>query len=258
MNRERQDYRPNARSMLNEIVVLLFAREAADSKGISPERLDALVARFGDASALDFATVKSLLSRLVGELEKVESRIELRNMEESQRAFDMKVKVEEERRRAMVPMREEARRREGAEKLREWLAIDHAGILQKIKSKELLTLPEFLEAKASSKRAVSSAMAAGRIFCVTGPDGSEYYPVFFADSSEYIRQCLGKVCRALDSIPTYAKYQFLTKNCSWIGGGTPLDAIHRARVKDVLDATKYLLESDRPASGKDSGYEMQC
>ena len=30
----------------------------------------------------------------MGELEKVESRIELRNMEESQRAFDMKVKVE--------------------------------------------------------------------------------------------------------------------------------------------------------------------
>jgi hypothetical protein len=229
--------------MLNEIVVLLFAREAADSKGISPERLGALVARFEDASALDIATVKSLLSRLVGELEKVESRIEIRDIEESQRAFDMKVKVEEERRRAALPIREEARHRDGAEKLREWLAIDYERILQKIKSKELLTLPEFLEARAASKRAVSSAVAAGRTFCVTGPDGSEYYPSFFADSNEYIRQCLGRVCRSLDGIPTYAKYQFLTTNCSWIGGGTPLDAIHRARVKDVLDATKYLLKS---------------
>jgi hypothetical protein len=243
MARQSQDYPPNTRRMLNEIVVLLFAREAADSKGISPERIGALVAQFEGASTLDIAAVKSLLSRLVSELEKVESRIEIREMEESQRAYGMWAKADEERRRALVQVREEERRRDGAEKLRKWLAIDHERVLHKIKAKELLPLPEFLEARVASKRALSSAVAAGRIFFITGADGHEYYPAFFADSSEYIRQCLEKVCLALDGIPAYAKYQFLTTNCSWIGGGTPVDAILRARVNDVLDATKYLLRS---------------
>lgn len=243
MTQEWRDCPPNARSILNEIMVLFFAREAADSKGISPERLSALAAQFEGASTLHIATVKTLLSRLVGELEKVESRIEIREMKESEFAYRAMVEAEEERRRALVPIREEARRRDGAEKLRDWLAIDHERILQKIKSKELLTLPEFLEAKAATKRTVTNAVMTGRMFCVTGPDGTEYYPAFFADSSKYIRQCLGRVCRSLNGISTYAKYQFLTTNCSWIGGGTPLDAIHRARVNDVLDATKYFFKS---------------
>ena len=83
------------------------------------------------------------------------------------------------------------------------------------------------------------------MFCILGPDGQDYYPAFFADSNDYIRQSLGKVCRALKGISAYGKYQFLTTNNVLIGG-QPLDAIHRAGVDDVLHATKYLLESDRP------------
>ena len=146
MTQELRDYPPSTRCMLNQIVVLLFAPEAADSKGISPERLGALVAPFEDASTSDITTVKSLLSRLVGELEKVESRIEIRKMEESQRASDMRAKDDEERRRAKALIREEQRHHDGAERLREWLVTDHERVLQKIKAKELLTLPEFLEA----------------------------------------------------------------------------------------------------------------
>lgn len=245
MAQESQDYPPNARRILNEIMTLLFAPEAVIYKGVPSARITALTAQFERASKQDVTTVKSLLSELVGQLEMMENRIELREIEESERAFQARLEAQEERHRAMEPIRAARLRREGQEIVREWLVTDQEAVLQKIKSKELLTLPEFLEARGVSKRTLSIAVGTGRMFCVVGPNGQNYYPVFFVDSSEYIRQCLGKVCRAIGSIPPYAKYQFFTTNSHWMmGGGTPLDAIRSGRVNDVLQASKWLLQSD--------------
>lgn len=243
MTPESHPYPPSARRVLNQIIVLLFTPEAPHLRPVALEGFGALIAKFEDASMSDVTSVKSLLSTVVGELEKVETRIELRNMEESQRQYEAMVKDDKERRRALLPILEEERRLEGAKMLRGWLVQDQEVILRKMKSKELLKLPEFLEAGGTDKRTVRTAMTTDRMFCITGPDGQDYYPAFFADSNDYIRDCLGKVCRALKDIPAYAKYQFLTTNNTLIGG-QPLDALHHARVNEVLDATKYLLQSD--------------
>jgi hypothetical protein len=244
MTQKSQDYPPNGRRMLNEIMMLLFTPEAAIENRISTERVGALVAQFESAAKSDVSIVKSLLSKLVGQLEIVENRIELREIGESQRAFNAMLEAEDKRRHAREAIRAARLRHEGQEHLRRWLVTDQEVVLQRIKSKELLTLPEFLKARGGSKRTVSSAVAADRLFCITGPDGRDYYPAFFADANEYNRQCLGKVCQALRSVSAYAKYQFLTTNSSWTGEEAPIDAIRSGRVNNVLHIIKWLLQSD--------------
>lgn len=242
MMHKSQDYPPNARRILNEIMRLLFAPEAAIGESISTDQVGALMAQFTNAAKSDVTTVKCLLSKLLEQVETLESQIELREIEEANRVFKVALEAQEKRLRAMRPTQAERLRNEARQNLREWRITDQDVVLQKIKSKELLTLPEFLDTRGVSKRAVGSAMAWGRMFCITGPDGQDYYPTFFADSSDYVRQCLGKVCQALGDIPAYAKYQFLTTDSHWlINGGTPIQAIRMGRVYDVLQATKWLL-----------------
>ena len=243
MTQNVQDYPPNARRILNEIMMLLFTPEAVIGGSISTDQVGTLIAQFLNAAKSDVTTVKCLLSKLLVQLETLESQIELRETEEANRAFQVALKAQEERLHSMRPIQAERLRNEARQNLREWRVTDQDVVSQKIKSKELLTLPEFLDTRGVSKRAVGSALAWGRMFCITGPDGQDYYPTFFADSSDYVRQCLGKVCQALGDIPAYAKYQFLTTDSHWlINGGTPIQAIRMGRVDNVLQATKWLLQ----------------
>jgi hypothetical protein len=237
------DYPPNARSILNEIMTLFFAPEAAVGESISTTQISASLAEFANAAKSDVATVKCLLSKLLGQIEALESQIELREIEEADRAFKVALKAQEERLRTLRPVQVERLRNEARKNLHKWHVTDQQVVLQKIKSKELLTLHEFLDTRGVSKRTIGSAMAWGRMFCITGPDGQNYYPAFFADSNDYIRQCLGKVCQALGDIPAYAKYQFLITDSHWlVNGGTPVQAIRMGRVDDVLQATRWLLQ----------------
>ncbi|SMP51845.1 hypothetical protein [Noviherbaspirillum suwonense] len=238
-----KDFSPNARRILNEIMTLLFAPEAAIGGSISNDQIGALIAQFGNAAKSEVTTVKCLLSKLLGQLETLESQIELREIEEAKRVFKAALEAQEKRLRTMRPIQAERLRNEARQNLREWRVTDQAVVLQKIKSKELLTLPEFLATRKVSKKTVSIAIAWGRMFSITGADGQDYYPAFFADSNDYVRQCLGKVCQALGDIPAYAKYQFLVTDFhSLVNGGTPLHAIRFGRVDNVLQAIKWLLQ----------------
>ena len=241
MTRKLQDYPPSARHILNEIMQLLFTPEAAIGESISSDQVGAVVAQFSKAAKSDVTTVKYLLNKLINQFDKLESQIELREIENADRMFKVALKAQEERLRTMQPIQAERLRNIARKYLREWHITDQMVILQKKKSKELLTLPDFLDARKVSKRTVSSAIAWGRVFCITGADGQDYYPAFFADSSDYVRQCLGKVCQALGDIPPYAKYQFLTTDMHWlVNGGTPIQAIRLGRVNEVLQLIKWL------------------
>lgn len=108
-----------------------------------------------------------------------------------------------------------------------------------------MTLPEFLEIKQLAEGAVSIVVMTGSMFCITGTDGQHYYLAFFVESNEYIKQCLEKVCRALDSVSPYAKYRFLTMDSyKKIGGGTPIDAIRSGGVNEVLESSKSMFLPD--------------
>jgi hypothetical protein len=221
----------------------MFAPEAATGESISSLKVGTLATMFSNAAKSDVATVNCLLRKLLDQLETLENQIELRDIEHSDREFNVALKAQKEHLRTIQPMQAERLRNEARKNFHEWRVTDQNVVLQKIKSKELLTLPEFLDTRGVSKRAVGSAMAWGRMFYITGPDGQDYYPTFFADPSDYVRQCLGKVCQALGDIPSYAKYQFLTTDSHWlINGGTPIQAIRMGRVDDVLQAIKWLLQ----------------
>ena len=243
MGQNLHEYSPNARRILDEIMIFLFAPETTTGRGIALDEVSAFVAQFNSAAKSEVTTVKCLISNFIGELEALEKQIELREIEESEQSFKIKLKTQEERLRRMEFARAERLRCEGQEKLRKWLAIDQETVLSKIKSGELLTLPDFLKSRGVSKRSAITAMAWGRMFSITGPDGVDVFPAFFADSSDYIRQCLGKVCQVLRDIPPYAKYQFLTTDSHWlINGGSPLQAIRSGRVNEVLQVAKWLTD----------------
>jgi hypothetical protein len=243
MSQELSEYSPNARRILDEIMIFLFAPEATMGKGIALDEVSTFIGQFSKAAKSEVTTVKCLLSNFSSELEALERQIELREIEESEYLFKARLKAQEEQLRMWEFTRAERLRCEAQEKLRKWLVTDQETILRKIKSKELLTLSDFQKSRGVSKRSVNTAVAWGRIFSITGPDGLDYYPAFFADSRDYIRQCLAKVCQVLGDIPAFAKYQFLTTDSHWlVNGGSPIQAIRSGRVDEVLRATKWLTD----------------
>lgn len=96
-------YPPSTRRILNEIMLLLFVPEAAFYRGISTERVRALISQFDSAAKSDIFIVKSLLSELVDQLAIVENRIELREDEEAKQVFQARLEAEIERRRTNGP-----------------------------------------------------------------------------------------------------------------------------------------------------------
>ena len=243
MTQKFQDYPPNARRILNEIMTLMFAPEAAIGQSIPNDQVSVLIAQFANAAKSDVTTVKCLLSRLLAQFEKLESQIESREVEEASRAFKFALKAQDQHLRTLRPIQAERLKIEAKKNFQKWHVTDQQVVLQRIKSKELLTLPEFIETRSVSKRAVSIAVAWGRMFYITGADGQDYYPAFFADSSDHVRQGLGKVCQALADVPAFAKYQFLTTDSHWLlDGRTPIQAIRLGRADDVLRASKWLLQ----------------
>lgn len=242
MTQKSETYPPNARRILNEIMTIIFIPEAAIGESIPSEQVSASIGQFANADKSEVAIVKNLLSRLLDQVEKLEHQIELREVDEADRAFQSTLKAQEERLRTMRSLQAERLKIEARKNFQKWYVTDQQIILQKIKSKELLTLAEFLEIRGVSKRTISIAMAWGRIFCITA-GSQEYYPAFFADSSDPARQNLGKVCQALANVPAFAKYQFLTtKSSCLLNSATPIQAIRLGRVDDVLRTIKWLLE----------------
>jgi hypothetical protein len=86
-----------------------------------------------------------------------------------------------------------------------------------------------------SAQALSAALKAKRIFVLQGPSGEYLYPGFFADGS-YDRRVLEKVCKALNDLPGAAKWDFFMSPRLSLGGKTPLDALAKGKVDEVMSA----------------------
>ena len=69
------------------------------------------------------------------------------------------------------------------------------------------------------------------------PDGRDVfmYPAFFADA-RHDRAVLERVSRALGSLPGGAKWEFFTTPRLSLGRKTPLQALARGQVEEVLAA----------------------
>ena len=86
-----------------------------------------------------------------------------------------------------------------------------------------------------SRQALSAAVRAQRLFVLAGLSGDFLYPAFFADG-RHDRAVLERVSRALGSLPGGAKWEFFTTPRLSLGKKTPLQALAKGQVEEVLAA----------------------
>lgn len=99
----------------------------------------------------------------------------------------------------------------------------------------LLGSADMRERLGISRQALSAAVRAQRLFVLAGPSGDFLYPAFFADA-RHDRAVLERVSRALGSLPGGAKWEFFTTPRLSLGKRTPLQALARGQVDEVLAA----------------------
>lgn len=99
----------------------------------------------------------------------------------------------------------------------------------------LLGSADMRERLGISRQALSAAVRAQRLFVLAGPSGDFLYPAFFADA-RHDRAVLERVSRALGSLPGGAKWEFFTTPRLSLGKRTPLQALAKGQVEEVLAA----------------------
>lgn len=104
--------------------------------------------------------------------------------------------------------------------------------LNDIASKKLLTSGEIADRLHLKPAAVTAAVRSHRMFALAGP-GGKYYPAFFADE-KYDRNVLEEICKALGEVSGGSKWEFFTGPRQSLNGKTPLDAVAKGNVKEVL------------------------
>lgn len=119
---------------------------------------------------------------------------------------------------------------------------DSAAALQRrIDSKELLPPREFQQALGISRQSINDALKTHRMFALLGPAGENYYPAFYADG-DLNRRDVEKAAKALGRLPAASKYHFFTSKLTSLGSLTPLEALKRGRLDDVLVAAAAFQE----------------
>jgi hypothetical protein len=74
-----------------------------------------------------------------------------------------------------------------------------------------------------------------------GASGEYLYPAFFAEPA-YERRALEKVCKALGDLPGAAKWDFFMSPRVSLNGRTPLQALAKGALDEVLEAANAFRE----------------
>lgn len=112
---------------------------------------------------------------------------------------------------------------------------------RRIDQEELLPSKQFQAALHISRQSLSEAVKAGRMFALVGPSGENFYPAFFADP-ELDRRSVEKVSKSLGALPAPSKYFFFTNPSTVLDALTPLAALKKGRVADVILAATGFAE----------------
>lgn len=104
---------------------------------------------------------------------------------------------------------------------------------QDVLSGALLKPAEFLEARGITRQSLSKAVRENRIFFIAGESGLRLYPAFFADPKNDWA-CLQKVSKELGDLPGASKWQFFTTKKLSLGSITPVEAIRKGQIHQVL------------------------
>lgn len=115
------------------------------------------------------------------------------------------------------------------------------GMQDDIRTGRLLSSSEMIGRLKLSKQALSAAVKNQRMFALSGPSGENYYPAFFADSA-YDRRILELVSKKLGTLSSGSKWQFFTMPKASLTGQTPLVALKKGKLTDVLAAAEAFME----------------
>jgi hypothetical protein len=110
-----------------------------------------------------------------------------------------------------------------------------AALQLRIANRELLPSSEFQAALNITRQSLSEAVRVGRMFALVGPSGENFYPAFFADAS-LDRRSVEKAAKALGTLPAASKYFFFTSKSMLLNAQTPLDALKKGQVAEVMQA----------------------
>lgn len=120
--------------------------------------------------------------------------------------------------------------------------IDAAAVLQDLIARgDLLAVEAFQRATGMSSDALNESERVGRLFSIPGPDGTAFYPAFYA-APHNAREQIERVTQQLADLPPTVKYHFFVSRAFSLSGVTPLEALQAGRLDDVLRAaTEYVL-----------------
>jgi hypothetical protein len=99
----------------------------------------------------------------------------------------------------------------------------------------LITARELAERLQISTQAIGRAVQSKRMFTLDGPSGRKMYPAFFADR-RFNREHIERVCQALGEWPGPAKWEFFTSPRASLDRQTPIEALARGDLDQVLRA----------------------
>ena len=88
-----------------------------------------------------------------------------------------------------------------------------------------------------TRQALSKALGASRVFYIEHA-GTRYYPAFYVDSTRYERRHLEAVSKMLGDLPGGAKLLFFLTPKGSLGRATPLEALAKGKVVEVLAAAE--------------------
>lgn len=111
----------------------------------------------------------------------------------------------------------------------------------RIRCGDLVPSAEFAHRLGISPQALSKALQADRVFYVQS-GARRFYPSFFFDPMQERRQ-LEQVCKVLGKLPGAAKLNFFTTPKVSLGRQTPLKALQKGRLDDVLAAAQSFVDN---------------
>lgn len=94
-----------------------------------------------------------------------------------------------------------------------------------------------------TRQALSKAVAEQRLFALDGPGGRKLYPAFYSDS-KLPKRDVERVAQTLGELPGATKWQFFTTPATTLGGKTPIEALSKGKVDDVLRTAGGFMERE--------------
>lgn len=114
-------------------------------------------------------------------------------------------------------------------------AQERANRKRDIEEGRLLTSTALAERLEVKTQALSKAVGSHRMFTLDGPSGRKFYPAFFAHPG-VDRERIETVCQALGELPGPSKWEFFTSPRESLKNLTPIDALERGMLTQVLRA----------------------